>query len=111
MSVEVVYIPLCDIQPGHNPRKRFDEARLIELGESIRARGVEQPIRLRETASAAEKKFQIVFGERRFRAAAERLAHLAAIAFVSVALVVLALFLDDPEPRQAFAPARAEACK
>lgn len=36
---------------------------------------------------------------------------LAAIAFVSVALVVLALFLDDPEPRQASAPARAEVCK
>lgn len=39
------------------------------------------------------------------------LAWLAVIAAVSVALVVLAVYLDDPEPRQVSAPARAEACK
>ena len=36
---------------------------------------------------------------------------LAAIAFLSVALVVLSLFLDNPDPQPASAPARVEACK
>jgi ParB family chromosome partitioning protein len=47
------------------PRKQFDETAIEELAESIRERGVLQPILLRET----EQGFEIVAGERRWRAA------------------------------------------
>lgn len=41
-------VALADIQPsGFNPRKRFDEAALYELAESIKRQGVLQPITVR----------------------------------------------------------------
>lgn len=60
-------VALADIQPsGYNPRKRFDEASLYELSESIRQQGVLQPITVRPIADT--DRYEIVFGERRFRA-------------------------------------------
>jgi ParB family chromosome partitioning protein len=60
-------IPLELIQPnGRQPRRAFDEARLAELAESIRARGVLQPVVVRPLAGGA---FELVAGERRLRAA------------------------------------------
>jgi ParB family transcriptional regulator, chromosome partitioning protein len=60
-------IPLDLIQPnGRQPRRTFDEARLAELAESIRARGVLQPIVVRPLAGGS---FELVAGERRVRAA------------------------------------------
>lgn len=60
-------VALADIQPsGYNPRKHFDEASLAELADSIRQQGVLQPIGVRPID--ADGKFEIVFGERRFRA-------------------------------------------
>jgi ParB family transcriptional regulator, chromosome partitioning protein len=60
-------IPLDLIQPnGRQPRRTFDEARLAELAESIRARGVLQPIVVRPLAGGS---FELVAGERRLRAA------------------------------------------
>src|SRR5579871_1456509 len=50
------------------PRRRFDEAELEELAASIRAKGVLQPILVRP-AQDAPGEFQIVAGERRWRAA------------------------------------------
>ena len=50
--------------PGQ-PRRRFDEAALDELANSIASRGLIQPIVVRPSA----KGFQIVAGERRWRAA------------------------------------------
>jgi ParB family transcriptional regulator, chromosome partitioning protein len=50
--------------PGQ-PRRHFDEAALDELAESIRARGLLQPLVVRDTGAG----FQIVAGERRWRAA------------------------------------------
>ncbi len=47
------------------PRRAFVDATLLELADSIRARGVLQPIRVRRDGNG----FQIVAGERRFRAA------------------------------------------
>ena len=47
------------------PRRAFDAATLAELADSIRARGVLQPIRVRRQGDT----FQIIAGERRFRAA------------------------------------------
>jgi ParB family chromosome partitioning protein len=60
-------IPLDLIQPNaRQPRRTFDQARLAELGESIRTRGVLQPIVVRPLAGGS---FELVAGERRLRAA------------------------------------------
>ncbi|MBR3267560.1 MAG: ParB/RepB/Spo0J family partition protein [Oscillospiraceae bacterium] len=48
------------------PRKRFDDEALTELAESIQAHGMLQPIVVRPIG---EKRYQIVAGERRWRAA------------------------------------------
>ena len=59
-------IPLDDLRPNpHQPRETFDEAGLEELVESLKAHGVIQPITVRPTADG----YEIVAGERRFRAA------------------------------------------
>lgn len=47
------------------PRRRFDEAELAALAESIRKYGLQQPIGVRELGPS---RFQLVFGERRLRA-------------------------------------------
>jgi ParB family transcriptional regulator, chromosome partitioning protein len=49
------------------PRRHFDEAQIEELAQSIREKGVLQPILVRPAVYAGE--FQIVAGERRWRAA------------------------------------------
>jgi ParB family transcriptional regulator, chromosome partitioning protein len=50
------------------PRRRFDEAELDALAESIRERGILQPLLVRPAASGAVG-YEIVAGERRWRAA------------------------------------------
>ena len=67
-SVEknITMIALANVQPSnYNPRKNFDEASLAELSESIRQQGVLQPIGVRPIE---DNRFEIVFGERRYRA-------------------------------------------
>jgi ParB family transcriptional regulator, chromosome partitioning protein len=60
-------IPPELIQPNaQQPRRSFDQARLAELAESIRTRGVLQPIVVRPLAGGS---FELVAGERRLRAA------------------------------------------
>jgi ParB family chromosome partitioning protein len=60
-------IPIQDIQPKENqPRKIFDAITLDELTESIISMGVIQPIIVRQLN---EKKYEIIVGERRWRAA------------------------------------------
>jgi ParB family transcriptional regulator, chromosome partitioning protein len=60
-------IPLELIQPNaRQPRRTFDQARLAELADSIRTRGVLQPIVVRPLAGGS---FELVAGERRLRAA------------------------------------------
>lgn len=62
----IVSVALADIQPSnYNPRKNFDEKSLAELADSIRQQGVLQAIGIRPIA---ENRFEIVFGERRYRA-------------------------------------------
>lgn len=72
------YLPLTAITPSlTNPRKTFAPARMAELVDSIRASGVHQPIlvrplpgdRVAETARAVQ--YEIVAGERRYRASLE----------------------------------------
>ncbi len=53
------------IAGGSQPRKAFDEAALKELADSILAQGLIQPITVRETP---EGRFEIISGERRYRA-------------------------------------------
>ena len=60
-------IPPDLIQPNaRQPRRTFDQAQLAELAESIRTRGVLQPIVVRPLAGGS---FELVAGERRLRAA------------------------------------------
>jgi len=62
---EVVRIPLSDIRPNpYQPRKTFDDDAIRELAESIKQQGVIQPIIVRRVLRG----FEIVAGERRFRA-------------------------------------------
>ncbi|WP_280216331.1 ParB/RepB/Spo0J family partition protein [Bacteroides fragilis] len=63
----ITLVALANIQPGSfNPRKHFDEANLYELAESIKQQGVLQPITVRPIAGT--DRYEIVFGERRYRA-------------------------------------------
>jgi ParB family chromosome partitioning protein len=62
-----VPIELIHPNPGQ-PRTRFAEAELEELAASIRAKGLLQPILVRPSP-AAHGEYQIVAGERRWRAA------------------------------------------
>jgi len=60
-------LPIERLQPGrYQPRTRMDAEALAELADSIRAQGVIQPILVRPVAS---DRFEIIAGERRFRAA------------------------------------------
>ncbi|MBE7463975.1 MAG: ParB/RepB/Spo0J family partition protein [Planctomycetes bacterium] len=64
--------PIRCIRPNPNqPRKDFDETALEELAASIRAKGIIQPIVLRELPPAevqGELRYEIIAGERRWRA-------------------------------------------
>ena len=59
-----IHIDLIEPNP-YQPRMTFDEQALEELSESIKALGLIQPITVR---SRSEGKYQIVSGERRYRA-------------------------------------------
>lgn len=62
-------IPIEFIRPNpRNPRRFFDEGQLTELADSIRERGVIQPIVVRANAKTADA-YEIIAGERRWRAA------------------------------------------
>lgn len=60
------HLPVGALQSGaHQPRKYFDEAALDALADSIRAQGVVEPLIVRPLG----KGYEIVAGERRWRAA------------------------------------------
>ena len=62
----------------YQPRTRMDEGALYELAESIKAQGIMQPILVRQLAKGENAgKYEIIAGERRFRAA--RIAGLAEV--------------------------------
>jgi ParB family chromosome partitioning protein len=63
---EVLDVQIDLIQPGHQqPRTTFNQAKLDELAQSIRASGIIQPLLLRRRGGV----FELVAGERRWRAA------------------------------------------
>ena len=63
-------LPLTELVAGqYQPRTHMDEGALYELAESIKAQGVMQPILVRRLAAGPDAgKYEIIAGERRFRA-------------------------------------------
>ena len=71
-------LSIADLHPsGRNPRKSFDEAELAELANSIRAKGLVQPIIARPDPQRGG--YEIVAGERRWRAAQRASLHTVAV--------------------------------
>lgn len=66
MKHQVIDLDRITANPNQ-PRKLFDAAALAELADSILANGLLQPITVRPQGAAGD--FQIIAGERRFRAA------------------------------------------
>jgi ParB family transcriptional regulator, chromosome partitioning protein len=63
----ITSLPLGALQAGkYQPRQKMDSGPLQELAESIRERGVMQPLLVRAISTG---KYEIIAGERRFRAA------------------------------------------
>src|ERR1700760_3951632 len=66
-EASLALVLLEQLEPGaFQPRVYMDDVALEELAMSIRAQGVIQPIVVREIA---EERYEIIAGERRFRAA------------------------------------------
>jgi ParB family chromosome partitioning protein len=64
---ELAQLPVGALRPGkYQPRTRMDEKTLAELADSIRVRGVIQPIVVRPVGPS---QYEILAGERRWRAA------------------------------------------
>jgi ParB family chromosome partitioning protein len=62
------WLPVAAIESrqGHNPRRHFEDAQMRELVASVRTQGVIQPIVVRPLEGG---RYQIIAGERRWRAA------------------------------------------
>jgi ParB family chromosome partitioning protein len=59
-------VPIAEIRPNpRQPRRFFAEERIAELADSIRAQGILQPLVVRKLADG----YELIIGERRFRAA------------------------------------------
>ena len=68
--METLKMSLDEIVPSKtNPRKNFDKAEMAELEASIKQHGLVQPILVRPVGENGKVLFEIVAGERRFRAA------------------------------------------
>ena len=66
-STDINRLPLTALQAGkYQPRQKMEAGALQELSESIREQGVMQPLLVRLVAPG---KYEIIAGERRFRAA------------------------------------------
>src|SRR5262245_36711763 len=62
-------VPIEFLMPNpRNPRRNFADGELDELAQSIRERGIIQPVVVRD-ARGAKGKYEIIAGERRWRAA------------------------------------------
>ena len=65
-------LPVAQIQAGkYQPRTRMDEGSLTELASSIKTQGIMQPVLVRplQEGSGSGARYEIIAGERRFRAA------------------------------------------
>ncbi|GAA5093358.1 ParB/RepB/Spo0J family partition protein [Wohlfahrtiimonas larvae] len=62
-------MPIEFLVPGaYQPRKVFDAVALETLAESIKSQGIIQPLVVREISKDGQKKYEILAGERRWRA-------------------------------------------
>lgn len=69
-STEIREIPLAELKASPtNPRKTFDEAKLKDLAESMKAGGQLQVALVRVWPKGGFKGFEVIAGERRLRAA------------------------------------------
>lgn len=71
-SGRIHMLPTDSIYPSPNqPRKSFDDSSLIKLADSIRKYGILHPITVRsmECSNSEKQCYEIIMGERRFRAA------------------------------------------
>ena len=67
METEFHYLPIENIQAGqYQPRQDFNAAALNELAQSIASQGLIEPLIVR---SIAKQRYEIIAGERRWRAA------------------------------------------
>ena len=65
----VIDIPVEWINSGPwQPRLKFDKTALVELAESVRQKGIMQPVLVRQSADNPQR-YQLIAGERRWRAA------------------------------------------
>jgi len=63
-------LPVGALQPGkYQPRTRMDPGSLEELAASIKAQGLIQPISVRPVGGVGSHRYEIIAGERRWRAA------------------------------------------
>ncbi|WP_022981171.1 ParB/RepB/Spo0J family partition protein [Ideonella sp. B508-1] len=63
-------LKIAQMQAGkYQPRTRMDEGSLYELAESIKSQGIMQPILVRPVGDPVQRRYEIIAGERRFRAA------------------------------------------
>lgn len=68
-NIQVKNIQVTDICPSElNPRKTFDQESLAELAQNIKENGLVQPITIRKRSKGSDTKYEIVCGERRYRA-------------------------------------------
>lgn len=66
-QAQVVELPVGDIEPNpHQPRLDFDDQGLRELADSIREKGIIQPLAVNRTSASS---YHLILGERRLRAA------------------------------------------
>lgn len=69
VKTEKNHLPISDLAPNkYQPRKIFDEASLEDLTNSIKQRGIIQPIIVRKS-NDDKSKYEIIAGERRWLAA------------------------------------------
>ena len=74
-------LPIEQLKPGsHQPRRVFDKEALKELAQSIKENGLIQPIVVRKKG---EEKYEIIAGERRWRAAGMAGLHKVPVWFMS----------------------------
>lgn len=67
---ELQELALDELSPGrYQPRKQMDDEALESLAQSIRTQGVVQPLVVRPAAARSAEKYEIIAGERRWRAA------------------------------------------
>lgn len=73
MSESITYLPLSALRESpFNPRKRYNEADIAELADSLRSQGMLQPMVARpltDDQADIDIRYELIFGHRRFRAA------------------------------------------